>query len=69
MHDEEFLRTSEAADFAKLSINYLAKLRIYGGGPRFCKVGKAVRYRKRDLVEWMDRKTFSSTSECREVAA
>ncbi|UGY25460.1 hypothetical protein HU675_0000450 [Bradyrhizobium septentrionale] len=41
----------------------LAKRRIYGGGPKFCRWGKAVRYTKADLDEFMAASKVSSTSE------
>jgi len=31
----------------------LAKLRVYGTGPKYCKFGKSVRYRKEDLDAWV----------------
>lgn len=39
--------------------------RLYGGGPRFTRIGRAIRYRKSDLDEFMasnlQRSTFEGT--------
>jgi hypothetical protein len=59
----EFLRPPEAAAYLKSSVSTLAKLRLYGGGPVFCRIGRAIRYRKTDLDDFMSRTRVSSTSE------
>jgi excisionase family DNA binding protein len=56
--------TVEAADYLKLSKATLNCWRVKGGkGPRFCKMGSAVRYRRADLDAWLESKLISSTSE------
>ena len=41
-----------------------------GKGPRFVKQGRLVRYRKSDVVEWLNsHQTFSSTSQYSETRA
>jgi predicted DNA-binding transcriptional regulator AlpA len=57
------LTTKQAAIQVGLSASQLAKLRVYGTGPRFLKMGKAVRYDPRHLDEWVASKCRSSTSE------
>jgi predicted DNA-binding transcriptional regulator AlpA len=39
------------------------KQRVTGGGPRFVKIGRSVRYRKGDVLDWLESRTVSSTSE------
>jgi predicted DNA-binding transcriptional regulator AlpA len=41
----------------------LERKRCDGTGPRFIRVGRAVRYTERDLVEWLESQTVRSTSE------
>jgi excisionase family DNA binding protein len=49
----EYLRPSEAAAYLKSSASTLAKRRLNGGGPRFTRIGRAVRYRRSDLDDFM----------------
>ncbi len=62
-----YLTTREAAAFLKISPRTLERLRITGGGPRFTKVGTSIRsrvvYKRSDLIEWMEGRSFGSTSE------
>jgi predicted DNA-binding transcriptional regulator AlpA len=54
----------EAAGFLCYSVRALQNWRVRGGGPRFVKVsGRSVRYRRRDLMQWIDERTRSHTSE------
>jgi predicted DNA-binding transcriptional regulator AlpA len=57
------LNTAAAAAYTGLSKSSLEKLRVYGGGPRFLKVCRLVRYRTEDLDAWLSERVFSSTSE------
>ena len=54
----------EAASFLCYSVRALQNWRVRGGGPRFVKVsGRSVRYRRRDLIAWIEERTRSNTSE------
>lgn len=55
--------TEEAARHLSLAPNTLEKLRVTGGGPRFVKLGRAVRYRMADLEAYIAERVVSSTSE------
>lgn len=55
--------TAEAAHYLGLATTTLNKWRIYGHGPRFVKLGRAVRYRKDDLDRYLADRTKRSTSE------
>lgn len=57
------LDTSAAAAYMGLSRSTLEKLRVYGGGPRYLKLRRLVRYRPEDLDKWMADRVVSSTSE------
>jgi hypothetical protein len=57
----------EAARSLRLSVRTLERLRVMGTGPIFCKLGRSIRYRERDLVEWVEQRLKSSTSECADM--
>lgn len=61
---DRLLTETEAAQFLGFSIRALQGWRVKGGGPKFVKVsGRAVRYRRRDLILWAEAKLRSNTSE------
>jgi len=61
-NDSDVLLTEvQAADVLNLSIRTLQAWRIKGGGPSFVRAGRAIRYRRRDLLAWMDANTVAST--------
>jgi hypothetical protein len=53
----------QAAIFLGVSVRTLQAWRVRGGGPRFCKIGRSVRYQRRALMEFMAERTVSSTTE------
>lgn len=57
------LDTAKAAEYLQLAQGTLERFRVQGDGPRFMKLGRAVRYRQADLDEWMESRIVSSTSE------
>jgi hypothetical protein len=65
--DTKFLvRTMDAQSAAAalgLSESTLAKLRLSGNGPAYCKIGRRVVYRPDDLASWLDSRKRLSTSE------
>ena len=61
--DEVYLTPREAAEFLRTSTSTLAKRRLYGDGPKFCRIGRAIRYRKADLDEFMAHTCVRSTSD------
>lgn len=69
------LRVREAAEFLGLSKSTLDRLRCYGGGPRYFKLGKAVTYDPADLMAWRDERaradvwTAVNDNAARQVAA
>ena len=63
MQDGNLLTTRQAAEALALSISWLAKLRLYGGGPPFLRLGRCVRYRREDLTKWIEAKARTSTSD------
>jgi len=57
------LDTSGAAQYLSLAKSTLEKLRVYGGGPRFLKLNRSVRYRSDDLDDWLSANVVNNTSE------
>lgn len=52
-----------AARYVGLSESTLAKLRLNGNGPVYCKLGRRVLYRPADLDEWLQSRTARDTSD------
>jgi len=48
-----------AADLLKVSSRTLQAWRANRRGPPFIRAGRAIRYRRRDLIAWMDANTVS----------
>jgi predicted DNA-binding transcriptional regulator AlpA len=65
MHLDEYrkLRTADAAIYCGLSASTLNKLRVFGGGPKYLKLGRAVCYDVSDLDSWLATKRRASTSD------
>jgi predicted DNA-binding transcriptional regulator AlpA len=61
--DEPVLNTREASALLGLAVPTLNKLRVYGDGPIFLKLGRAVRYRRADLESWLASRVRRSTSD------
>ena len=52
-----------AARLVGLSESTLAKLRLNGNGPRYCKLGRRVVYRPRDLDQWLQAHAAQDTTD------
>ena len=52
-----------AARLVGLSESTLAKLRLNGNGPIYCKLGRRVVYRPVDLEQWLQSRTTRDTSD------
>ncbi len=63
MPTPEYLDTIAASVYLALSRQRLEIWRCRGGGPRYCKLGNAVRYKRSDLDEFMVARRIASTSE------
>lgn len=59
----EWMQPEVAAEYVGSSKSTLAKLRLRGGGPAFCRIGRAIRYRRTDLDEWLLSTSRRSTSD------
>lgn len=59
----DIMTTAEAAQYCRLGKPTLERFRISGNGPAYLKIGGAVRYRRRDLDDWLASRLTRSTSE------
>ena len=55
------LNEQDAAAYLGLSVRTLQAWRQRGGGPRFYKLGRAVRYARSNLDAWLDCRQRSNT--------
>lgn len=54
----------EAADVLCYSVRALQNWRHRGGGPKFVRVSaRSIRYRRRDLLDWINARTVAHTSQ------
>lgn len=63
--NSELFDTAEAANFLRISTATLATWRTRGGGPRYIKVGRLVRYKYSSLQEFLKEREFNNTSSLR----
>jgi predicted DNA-binding transcriptional regulator AlpA len=60
---DTLLTGREAAELLRLSARTMERHRTTGTGPKFVRLGRAIRYRRRDLLDHLDRHAHRSTSE------
>lgn len=60
---EPLIDTDGAAELLRVSRRTIEAWRLRGGGPRFVRVGRAVRYRVRDIEDWIELGERTSTSD------
>ena len=75
-HLDELLTSREAAAMLRLSERTLERHRTSGTGSRYIALGGAVRYRRRDLLDWIEKARVTwgrwdefATSDVRGVSA
>lgn len=67
---DSLINEQEAASFLGYTVRALQNWRVRGGGPLFIKVSaRSIRYRRRDLIAWIDSLACRSTSEFGAMAA
>jgi predicted DNA-binding transcriptional regulator AlpA len=59
---DPLLTVEESAGVLRVSPHTLDKWRTYGGGPRYTRVGRRIRYRSSDLSRFIDSRSQVSTS-------
>ena len=60
---EKFIPEQDAADFLCQSVRTIQKWRVTGAGPQFYKFGRSVRYRRRELFDWVEQRRKAHTSQ------
>lgn len=50
---DKYLTTQEAAEYLSLSPRTMEGFRLKGGGPKFYRRGRLVRYKQADLDAWL----------------
>lgn len=58
-----FLDSSQAADYLGVKRTTMEAWRCRGGGPKFVKLGRLVKYRQSDLDDFIEARVRSNTSE------
>ena len=53
------LNEQEAAKYLACSVGLLRKWRLFGGGPKYSKLGRLVRYRDDDLIAFAEQNIVS----------
>lgn len=61
--EDGLLDPKVAAAYLGLAVLTLADLRCKGGGPKFCRVGRLIRYRRSALDAWVNSRSYSNTAE------
>lgn len=59
----KLLTNSQTAELLGLKPNTLEIWRVEGRGPTFIKIGRSVRYRESDVVQWIEEQACTSTSD------
>jgi excisionase family DNA binding protein len=54
---DELLAVDEVAAWLRVPARTLYQWRMHGKGPRAVKVGRWVRYRRRDIEQWLDQQS------------
>lgn len=62
-HRADFFDTKQAAGYLGLKRTTLEAWRCRGGGPKFVKLGRLVKYRQSDLDDFIKAQVRSNTSE------
>jgi hypothetical protein len=63
MQDSKLLTENEAAELRRQSVRTLQAERLRGDGCPFVKLGRSVRYRLSDVMQFIDARIRSSTTE------
>ena len=60
---DQLLNEFQASEVLQIGVRTLQGWRVRGQGPRYRKLGRAVRYSRAELIEWADSRVVGSTSE------
>lgn len=62
MQKDDILTRDEVAEFLRVTRGFLDHLSIRGDGPRFFRVGRAIRYYRADVTRWLEAQTYTPPS-------
>jgi predicted DNA-binding transcriptional regulator AlpA len=51
---EPMLNERDVARITGMSVQTIRRWRLFRGGPRYLKIGSAVRYKPEDIAEWLE---------------
>lgn len=60
---DQMLTEHQVADMVCQSVRTIQKWRVTGYGPAFFKIGRSVRYRRREVGQWIEEKRRLHTSD------
>ena len=61
---DQLMNEKQAAEVLCYSVRALQNWRCRGGGPRYIKVSaRSVRYRRRDLLDWIEARTVAHSTQ------
>ena len=60
---DQMLPEQKTAEILCQSVRTLQKWRVTGFGPEFFKIGRSVRYRRREVLDWIESRRRAHTSE------
>jgi len=59
---ERLVTEHEAAEIMCQSVRTLQKWRVTGFGPHFYKIGRSVRYKRAEVIDWIAARRMAHTS-------
>ena len=59
---DRFFTPEKLSEELEIPTSTLAKWRLYGGGPRYVKMGKNIRYERSDVDQWVESQKRRTTS-------
>ena len=65
---DDLITDVELASWIRYEVRSVRNLRYSGRGPKFIKVGRLIRYRVKDVTEWLESNIRTSTSDTRGAA-
>lgn len=57
------LTEGQTGELINVPVRTLQTWRLRGGGPPFVKLGRSIRYRRWNLIRWIEEHTMNSTSQ------
>jgi helix-turn-helix protein len=59
---DALLTESQTAEILNISVRTLQSWRVRRAGPKYILVGRAVRYRRHDLIAWIEANTIGAAT-------